>query len=112
MSAKEMLIRDVNGGMSVTAAAEQHQINRSCAYKWIARYRSEGMAGLEELSRAPEFSPNRTPQKYVDELLALKKNHPDFGPAKLAAMLEVRGGIERLEESSIRRSKWEGPGTR
>lgn len=88
MSAKEMLIRDVNGGMSVTAAAEQHQINRSCAYKWVARYRSEGIAGLEELSRAPEFSPNRTPQKYVDELLALKKNHPDFGPAKLAAMLE------------------------
>lgn len=92
MSVKEALIRDVNGGTRVTAAAELHEIDRSCAYKWVARYRLLGIAGLEEQSRAPEYSPNRTPQNYVEELLALKKKHPGFGPAKLVPMLEQRHG--------------------
>lgn len=90
MSAKESMIRAVNDGMSVTAAAGLHGVQRSCAYKWLARYREFGMAGLDEWSRAPEYSPNRTPQSIVDELLALKSKHPSFGPAKLAAMLEQR----------------------
>ena len=92
MSAKEALIWDVNRGMSVTAAAEVHGVERSCAYKWVGRYRELGAAGLQELSRAPEYSPNRTPQALVDELLELKRKHPDFGPAKLAPMLEQRHG--------------------
>ena len=90
MSAKESMIRAVNDGMSVTAAAELHGVQRSCAYKWLARYQELGMAGLDELSRAPEYSPNRTSQGTVDELLALKRKHPSYGPAKLAAMLEQR----------------------
>jgi len=92
MSAKEALIWDVNRGMSVTAAAEAHGVERSCAYKWVGRYRQNGVAGLQELSRTPEYSPNRTPQALVDELLELKRRHPDFGPAKLAPMLEERHG--------------------
>jgi transposase InsO family protein len=92
MSAKEALIWDVNDGMSVTAAAEAHGVDRSCAYKWVGRYRELGAAGLQELSRTPEYSPNRTPQALVDELLELKRKHPDFGPAKLAPMLKERHG--------------------
>jgi putative transposase len=92
MSAKEALIWDVNGGMSVTAAAEVHGVERSCAYKWVGRYKKLGLAGLQELARTPEFSPNRTPQALVDELLELKRKHPDFGPAKLAPMLAKRHG--------------------
>lgn len=87
MSAKEALIFDVNEGMSVSQAAEEHGVARSCAYKWVTRYQQFGWAGLEELSRRPERSPNRTSQKRVDELVALKKKYPAFGPAKLVAML-------------------------
>jgi transposase InsO family protein len=92
MSAKEGLIWDVNDGMSVSAAAERHGVTRSCAYKWVGRYHEDGMAGLQERSRTPEHSPNRTVQAVVDELLKLKRKYPDFGPAKLAAMLDARHG--------------------
>ena len=122
MSAKEALIQDVSGGMSVTAAAEIHGVQRSCAYKWVRRYREMGAAGLEELSRVPEYSPNRTPQAVVDELLALKEKYPHFGPAKLAPMLEERHGKHVLAVStagdllarhglvSKRRSRQRSPG--
>ena len=92
MSAKESLIFDVNDGMSVSEAADEHGVARSCAYKWVGRYRKYGLAGLEELSRRPELSPNRTPQELVDELLELKRKYPAFGPPKLAAMLEEKHG--------------------
>jgi len=92
MSPKEALILDVNGGMSVTTAADKHGVDRSCAYKWVGRYKQFGMAGLEELSRVPEYSPNRTSQALMDELLELKRKYPHFGPAKLAPMLEERHG--------------------
>lgn len=92
MSAKEALIFDVNAGMSVGEAAERHGVARSCAYKWVSRYREYGQAGLEELSRRPERSPDRTSQELVDELLELKAKYPLFGPAKLVAMLEARSG--------------------
>jgi transposase InsO family protein len=92
MSAKESLVFDISGGMRPSEAAEEHGISRSCAYKWFARYGRLGLAGLEELSRRPELSPDRTSQELVDELLALKKKYPDFGPAKLVPMLDERHG--------------------
>jgi transposase InsO family protein len=92
MSAKEALMWDVNNGMSVTMAAEVHGVKRSCAYKWVDRYRRLGLAGLEELSRAPEHSPNRISQALVAELVELKRKHPRFGPAKLVTMLKERHG--------------------
>ena len=92
MSAREALIFDVNGGMRVSEAAEEHGVARSCAYKWVSRYQQFGKAGLEELSRRPERSPERTLQELVDELVGLKKKYPAFGPAKLVPMLEERHG--------------------
>lgn len=92
MSGKEALIFDVNDGMSVGQAAAKHGVARSCAYKWWVRYEELGWPGLEERSRRPELSPDRTSQTLVDELLGLKKKHPVFGPAKLVSMLdEVHG---------------------
>lgn len=100
LSAKEAFIRDVNRGVSVAEAAERQGIGRSCGYKWAARYRALGVRGLEELSRAPEYSPYRTTQPVVDELVALKNRYPDFGPAKLAAMLAERHGKHVLAVST------------
>jgi transposase InsO family protein len=100
MSGKKALMWDVNRGMSVNTAAEVHGVTRSCAYKWVNRYKQYGAAGLEELSRTPEHSPNRTAQSVVMELVELKRKHPLFGPAKLTAMIEKRHGERILAVST------------
>lgn len=100
MSGKEALILDVNEGMSIGEAARKHGVARSCAYKWFDRYELLGSAGLRELSRRPELSPERTPQEYVDELLALKKKYECFGPAKLVPMLDERHGSHVMAVST------------
>ena len=93
MTAREAFIFDVNDGMTPTEAAEEHGIDRSCAYKWLARYRELGWEGLQDLSRRPEHSPKRTPQNVIDALVALKTKHPDMGPAKLVPMLRREGHV-------------------
>jgi transposase InsO family protein len=92
MNAREALVFDVSNGTSVAEAAAAHGVARSCAYKWVIRYENEGLAGLEERSRRPEFSPRRIDPEVVDELLKLKKRYPDYGPAKLVPMLETLHG--------------------
>jgi putative transposase len=123
MTAREALIFDVNDGMSVSEAAVAHGVARSCAYKWVSRYQRLGKAGLEELSRRPELSPERTSQELVDELVELKKKHPAFGPAKLVPMLDERHGgdhvmavstagqiLARLGLVTKRRPRYRSPG--
>ena len=93
MSSKEALIFSVNRGMSVSDAAREHGVARSCAYKWLKRVEEAGgISGLEERSRRPEYSPSRTTQELVEELLKLKRKYKAFGPAKLVELLEVRHG--------------------
>jgi putative transposase len=94
MSSKEALIFNVNRGMTVADAAREQGVGRSCANKWVKRVEDAGgLSGLEERSRRPEYSPNRTSQEVVDELLKLKRKHEDYGPAKLVELLErLHGG--------------------
>src|SRR3954465_6593325 len=86
--------------MSVSVAAEVHGVTRSWRSKWMTRYQRFGAAGLEELSRKPEHSPNRTAQHLVAELVELKRKYPLFGPAKLAAILQERHGKHVLAVST------------
>lgn len=101
MSAKEALIFDVNNGMPVGEAAQRHGVARSCAYKWVRRVsEAKSLCGLDEQSRRPEHSPNRTPQDRVDELLELKRKHRDYGPAKLVELLDTRHGAHVMALST------------
>jgi len=100
MSAREALIFDVNEGKSVAEAAADHGVARSCAYKWVDRFKEDGWDGLKERSRRPEGSPSRTTQERIDELIDLKKRHPQFGPAKLVTMLATRHGTHVMAVST------------
>src|SRR3954470_5493156 len=48
-------------GWSVAAAAEAAGVSERSAYRWLARWRAEGQAGLLDRSSAPKRIPHRTP---------------------------------------------------
>ena len=49
--------RIVIEGWSPAIAAETLGVSRATAYKWLRRYRAEGVAGLEDRSAAPRHRP-------------------------------------------------------
>lgn len=47
-------------GWAVAHAAKAQGISRRCAHRWLARYDTEGEAGLHDRSSRPHTSPSRT----------------------------------------------------
>jgi len=80
------------GRYKVAELAKQFGVSRKTAYKWLGRFAQEGLAGLEERSRAPHRHPNATPLEMVQVVLRAKVAHPTWGPAKLLPPSE--GGAE------------------
>ncbi len=72
---------------SVVDLAEDFQISRKTAYKWINRYLLDGPAGLDDQSKAAFRVHNATPQNIVDEILAVRKLHRTWGGKKLLKVL-------------------------
>lgn len=74
--------------MSFSDACEAFGVSRKTGYKWLERYDSGGVAGLEERSRAPKVVPWALSSSMKSRLIALRKRRPRWGPRKLLAWLE------------------------
>ena len=77
------------GEESVAELCRQFGISRKTAYKMIARYVAEGEEGLLDRSRAPHHHPNATPPELVEQVIAMKRGHPTWGPKKVVGRLRL-----------------------
>jgi transposase InsO family protein len=74
LKGRELLIERVeNAGWSLSAAAEAAGISDHTARKWIARYRAEGRDGLLDRSSAPGVVANRTDERRIQVIAALRR---------------------------------------
>jgi transposase InsO family protein len=60
-------------GWSLTQAAEAAGVSERTARKWLARYRAEGSIGLLDRSSAPARVANRTDERRVEVIAALRR---------------------------------------
>jgi transposase InsO family protein len=74
LKGRELLIDRVEcAGWSLIAAAEAAGISDRTARKWRARYRAEGQAGLIDRSSAPQTVANRTDERRIEMIAALRR---------------------------------------
>lgn len=82
-------------GLNVVALCRERGVSRKTFYKWRARYRSEGVAGLEARSRRPRRSPTRVADEVEDSIIEARKwllgYGLDAGPASIA--WRIRGRV-------------------
>jgi transposase InsO family protein len=74
--------------LTITELCKQFGISRTLGYKYIERYNTLGMKGLEELSRKPTSSPTKTPSRIANEIIKVRKDHPRYGADKIKTILE------------------------
>jgi leucine-zipper of insertion element IS481/Integrase core domain len=72
-SRRLLVQRVLEQGWLPAAAAEAAGCSTRTAYKWLARYRAEGEAGLADRSSAPHEVPRRTPEDRVAAIAALRR---------------------------------------
>jgi transposase InsO family protein len=79
--------RVVEEGWSLTKAAEAAEVSDRTAAKWVRRYRAEGAAGLLDRSSAPGVVANRTDERRVEAIAALRRLR--FTGPELAELLDM-----------------------
>ena len=76
---------------SIAELCRQYGISRKTGYKWIARYRVDGLEGMRERSRRPWHCPHKTNEKWVDRIIQQRLKHPRWGPKKIRIILQEQG---------------------
>ena len=73
-------------GWSVGETAKAASVSPATVYKWLARFREEGLVGLEDRSSAPKRCPRALPPSEVRRILAGRRRLK-LGPHQLGPML-------------------------
>jgi putative transposase len=106
MSPMELRLRFVadalEGLYEMSELAAQYGISRKTAYKWLRRFGERGAEGLVERSHAAAVVANRTPREVEECVVAVRRQHPTWGPRKLLDCLQ-RGeaGMEMPSRSTV-----------
>ena len=85
---------------TMAALCRRFGVSRQNGYKWLARYAAEGVAGLADRSRAPLSHPQALSAEVAEHCLAVRRQHPSWGPIKVRAFLGRRLPDLRLPAAS------------
>jgi transposase InsO family protein len=96
----EMIAR-LARGEHLTDLCREYGISRKTGEKFKRRFRSEGITGLQDRSRAPVVIPHKTPPELVEVILEQRRQHPTWGPKKLKDTLETALGRAMPAPSTI-----------
>jgi len=72
-------------GERMTDVCREFGVSRKTGYKLWERYKQLGAVGLFDEVRRPERIPHKTPAEVENLLLAVRDEHPTWGPRKLRA---------------------------
>lgn len=99
---EEFVLRAMEPGANVSAVCRELGVSRKTGYKWLERYRTQGRAGLADMSRRPHRSMHATDGEVVLRVLELRREHPRWGPKKLVAILERDPKMKKRKVPSVR----------
>ena len=80
------------GEETMAVLCRRFDLSRKTGYKWLARYRAAGIAGLADRPRAPHAHPHAVEAAVIEQCLAVRRAHPTWGPVKVRAFLRRRDG--------------------
>jgi transposase InsO family protein len=84
---------------SVTAAAEAAGVTERTAFRWLARWRGEGQAGLLDRPSAPKRIPHRTPTdrvRVIESLRRLRMTAAEIAEVLSMALSTVSAVLKRI----------------
>jgi len=91
--------RVVEQEWTLTKAAEAAEVSVRCARKWVGRYRAEGEVGLLDRSSAPATVTNRTCERRVAAIAALRRlrfTGPEIAETLTMPLSTVSGILQRI----------------
>lgn len=88
---RRMFVQAVESeSVNISQACREFSISRVTGYKWLGRYRREGVEGLFDRSRRPHRVRYATDPAVKELLVADRRAHPRWGARKLCERLEMK----------------------
>jgi transposase InsO family protein len=119
---RERMVQMMLSGQSPQAAARAAGVCPATARKWLARYKGEGIAGLQDRSSRPARLRNPTSDETAAQIIALRRQRltgkhiareTGVSPATVSRILK-RAGLSRLKDLApaepVRRYERKHPG--
>lgn len=73
--------------IAFTELCENFNISCKTGYKYVNRFKEEGIDGLKERSRAPHCNANQMPEHVEEAILKVKYRYPSWGSKKVSTWL-------------------------
>jgi transposase len=77
-------VLEVAAGVPVTEVAGRSGVSRQSVHAWVSRYEQGGLRGLMDRSRRPESCPHQVSAEVETAVCELWREHPRWGPLRLA----------------------------
>lgn len=77
--------------LSFAELCRRHGVARKTGYKWMERYRTDGLEGMGDRSHRPRSCPHATPDWVIERIVQLRKRR-GWGAKKLRKLLERENG--------------------
>jgi len=84
----------------ITAICHRFGISEKTGHKWLQRFKTEGIAGLEDRSHAPHHQPLRMSAEVAARIVKLRRRYRDYGASKLRDLLTQQYPTERWPAAS------------
>jgi transposase InsO family protein len=97
----EFVTMALNPGVNIRQLCRNHGISATTGYKWLARFQEAGASALQNQSRRPHRSPQRTEAMIEEKVVALRREHPAWGGRKLHRRLKDLGHGDLPAPSTI-----------
>lgn len=97
---EEFVMLAIQEGTDMRELCRRFEISPKTGYKWLARYKCEGWAGLADRSRRPHHSPTATAMELEEAIAEERENHP-WGGRKLRRRLIELGYRDVPSPSTI-----------
>ncbi len=87
----EFINKAMSSEFTISKLCSEYKISRKTGYKWIERFKEDGVDGLLNHSRRPQSSVNRTSCEIIDIILNTRNRFPAWGARKLRQYLINKG---------------------
>lgn len=107
------LVNLIESGNSKLDVCKKFGISRPTLDKWLKRYYTDGLKGLDDNVSTPKSSPNRTPQDIKEKVIKISIEFPDLGAGSLVqklSKLDVRISaptIQSILTQAGRSTQWD-----
>jgi transposase InsO family protein len=96
-------VLEVGSGVPVTEVAARFGVSRQSVHAWVRRYAEGGLGALADRSKRPESCPHQTPDEVEAAVCEARREHPRWGPVRIAHELGRLGVVPVPSRMSVYR---------